>query len=126
MNAGKAKRVAIVLAHAFSGWALCAATMGAGLALTTESNAVMIHAAAAPIIYIVVSAIYFKKFAYTSAIVTACVFTGLVILIDLLVVASIILGSFAMFESLLGTWIPFVSIFVTTFVLGKVYLPQRH
>lgn len=36
MNAGK---ITILLAHAFVGWALCAATMGIGMSVTSLDNA---------------------------------------------------------------------------------------
>jgi hypothetical protein len=38
----------IVLVHAFVGWALCAATMGIGLATLPLQTALIIHAIAAP------------------------------------------------------------------------------
>jgi hypothetical protein len=45
------KNILILLAHALIGWALCAATMGIGMAVTTLNNALIIHAIAAPIFF---------------------------------------------------------------------------
>jgi hypothetical protein len=45
------KGLFIILVFAFIGWALCGATMGIGMAFTSEGNALIIHAAAAPIIF---------------------------------------------------------------------------
>ena len=59
MNTGK---FITVLVHALFGWALCAATMGIGMATTSIENALIIHAIGAPIFFTIVSLIYFKKF----------------------------------------------------------------
>jgi hypothetical protein len=45
------KGLFIILVFAFIGWALCGATMGIGMAFTSEGNVLIIHAAAAPIIF---------------------------------------------------------------------------
>lgn len=110
----------IILIHAFVGWALCAATMGIGMATTSLQNALIIHAIAAPIYFTVVSMIYFKKFNYTSPLQTALIFVSFVIIVDFFVVALLINKSLAMFTSLLGTWIPFVLIFLSSYLTGRV------
>jgi hypothetical protein len=112
------KKVLILLAHAFLSWALCAATISIGMALTNEANAVIIHAIAAPIIAFAVSSIYFRKFNYTSPLVTAIVFIAFVTLVDFFLVALLILKSLEMFKSILGVWIPLVLIFTTTYLNG--------
>ena len=61
MNASK---MLIVFAHAFLGWALCAATMGIGMAVTSLDNTLVIHAIAAPIFFAGVSLVYFLKKAF--------------------------------------------------------------
>jgi hypothetical protein len=53
------KKVTTLLAHAFMGWALCGATMGIGMAMTSLQNALIIHAIGAPIYFAVVSVILF-------------------------------------------------------------------
>ena len=111
-------KLVIVLVHAFVGWALCAATMGIGMATTSVENALMIHAIGAPIFFTVVSLIYFKKFNYTTPLQTALVFVCFVIAVDFLVVALLINKSLEMFASLLGTWIPFALIFTSTYLTG--------
>jgi hypothetical protein len=112
------KRLVTILAHAFVGWALCAATMGIGMATTSLENTLIIHVIGAPIFFMVVSLIYFKKFSYTKPLQTAMIFVGFVIAVDLFVVALLINGSLEMFTSLLGTWIPFALIFVSTYLTG--------
>ena len=114
----------VVLAFAFVGWALCGAIMGIGMAVTSLENTLMIHAIGAPIVFGILSLIYFRKFNYTTPLQTALAFLVFVVLMDVFVVALLIEKSFAMFTSLLGTWIPFALIFLSTFVTG-VYLERR-
>lgn len=108
----------IVLVHAFIGWALCAATMGIGMATLSMRNALIVHAVGAPIFFTVISLVYFYKFNYTSPLRTALIFVGFVITVDFFVVALLINRSLDMFTSLLGTWIPFALIFLSTYLTG--------
>ena len=112
------QKLLIILAHAFVGWMLCAATMGIGMATTSLSNTLIIHAIGAPIFFTIVSLVYFSKFNYTSPLQTALIFVGFVIVVDFFVVALLINRSLAMFASWLGTWIPFALIFLSTSVTG--------
>ena len=113
-----ASKIAILLTHAFIGWALCAATIGIGMAVTSLENALIFHAIAAPIFFAGVSLVYFRKYNFTSPLQTAAIFTAFVIAIDFFVVALLINRSFEMFASLLGTWIPFALIFASTSITG--------
>jgi hypothetical protein len=119
MNTSK---IAVILAHAFVGWMLCAATMGLGMALTSLNNALIIHALAAPIFFAVISWVYFQKFNYTTPLQTALIFVGFVMIVDFFVVALLINRSLEMFASLLGTWIPFTLIFTSTYSTGLYVL----
>ena len=112
------KQIAIILGHAFVGWALCATTMGIGMAITSLQNTLIAHAIGAPIFFAVVSLVYFRKFNYTAPLQTALIFVGFVIVVDFFVVALLINKSLEMFASLLGTWIPFALIFTSTYVTG--------
>ncbi len=82
--------------------------MGIGMATTSIENALVIHAVGAPIFFTIVSLIYFKKFNHTTPLLTAFIF----------VVALFINKSLDMFASLLGTWIPFTLIFISTYLTG--------
>lgn len=113
-------QVVITLAHAVVGWALCGATMGIGLAKTTLKRALVIHAVAAPVIFGVIAAVYFTLFGYASPAVTATAFVAVVITLDFLVVALMIQGDFAMFRSVVGTWLPFALIFLSTYLVGSL------
>jgi len=112
------KKVIIVLSFAIVGWALCAATIGIGMATTSTKNALIIHAIGAPIFFGILSLIYFEKFNYTTPLQTAIIFVVFVITVDFFVVALLINQSLDMFASLLGTWIPFALIFTSTYLTG--------
>lgn len=108
----------ITVVHALVGWGLCGATMGIGLAKTSLNRALLIHALAAPIIFTVVAWIYFANFGYLTPLGTAIAFVGIVIGMDLIVVALLVQRSVAMFRSIAGTWLPFTLIFASTYVVG--------
>jgi hypothetical protein len=114
----KMKSIAIASVHAFIGWILCAATMGIGNSLTTMQNTLYIHATLAPIFFFLISTYYFKKYGQLSPLQIAFFFTSFVMFIDFFFVALIILKSHEMFGSILGTWIPFILIFSSTYLAG--------
>lgn len=117
-------RILIVLSHALVGWALCGASMGIGMATMSLESALIIHAVAAPIVFTIVSLVYFNYFNYTTPLQTALIFVGFVIAMDLFVVALLINKSLDMFTSLLGTWIPFALIFTSTYLTG-IYVERK-
>lgn len=119
MNRINIRKLIIILVHGFVGWALCGAIMGIGMGMTSLKNTLIIHAIGAPIIFAIISFIYFKKFRYTTPLQTAILFVSFVIFMDFFVVALFIEKSFEMFESIMGTWVPFVLIFFSTFLSGK-------
>ena len=114
------RKILIVLAHAFVGWAFCTASMVIGMATMSIDSALIVHAIAAPIIFTIISLIYFNKFNYTSPLSTALIFVSFVIVVDFFLVALIINRSLEMFASPLGTWIPFTLIFASTYVTGTL------
>jgi hypothetical protein len=117
-SVSKASRILPIVGLALIGWALCFTTIGIGMATTTQNNALVIHAVAAPIYFVGLSLIYFRRFNYTPPLETALAFVGIVIAMDFFVAAMLILRSFVMFYSPLGTWIPFGLIFASTWLTG--------
>jgi hypothetical protein len=113
-----AKKIVIILVHAFIGWAFCTATMVIGMAALSLESALIVHAIGAPIFFSIISLIYFNRFNYTSPLNTALIFVSFVIIVDFFVVALMINQSLEMFTSPLGTWIPFALIFTSTYVTG--------
>jgi hypothetical protein len=121
----KLKHGLVPILFAFLGWLLCFATMGIGMALTSIETALVIHAIAAPIIFTSLSLVYFRKYNYTSPFVTAIIFIGFVGFMDFFVVALAINHSFEMFTSFIGTWLPFILIFLSTFLTGVLVNRKR-
>lgn len=102
----------------FAGWALCGAVIAIGRSVTSMENTLVIHAIAVPIIFGIISLIYHTRFNFTRPPVTALLFTGFAMAMDAGLVALLFEKSYAMFKSVLGTWIPFGLIALSTAVTG--------
>ena len=114
----------VLLAFGLVGWGICGAIIGIGRSLTSMQNTLIIHALAVPVVFGALAWLYFRFFGYTSALETALFFTGLAILMDATVIALLVEKSYAMFGSILGTWIPFGLIFLATFLVGTQLKPR--
>ena len=112
------KKITIILAHALVGWGLCGAIIGIGRNVTSMEITLILHAIGAPVFFAIITFIYFKYFNHTKPLLTAVIFVSFVIFMDVFLVALFIEKSFAMFTSMLGTWIPFVLIFLATYITG--------
>ncbi|MBO0756691.1 MAG: hypothetical protein J2P54_12580 [Bradyrhizobiaceae bacterium] len=110
------KEIGVIVGFALVGWLVCGATIGLGFSLTSETGALILHAIVAPVTFAVLAFVYAKHFGYTSALTTAVVWLALVMALDLFVVALLVKHSFAMFRSVLGTWLPFALIFLASWV----------
>lgn len=119
------KAVIIILVHGIVGWALCGSIIGVGRQLWTMETTLIVHAIGAPIIAAVVSLIYFTFFNYTTPLQTAAVFVLTAIILDVTVVAMLIEKSFEMFTSLIGTWIPWGLMFLSTYVVGSLIVNRK-
>jgi hypothetical protein len=114
------REVLLVLGHAFVGWALCAGIMAVLLLAAPLGVALFVHALAAPLVFASVSASYFGRRGAWAPLRTAIVFAVLVALFDLVIVASFIERSLAMFQSFAGSWLPLLLIFATTWATGTI------
>jgi hypothetical protein len=112
--------VVIVLCHALVLWALCGATIGIGRALVGIETTLIVHAWVVPVFASLIASFYFRKFGQVGPLATAAIFTGFVITLDAGLVAPVFEKSFEMFNSILGTWVPFGLIFVSTLLTGLV------
>jgi hypothetical protein len=113
------KKLLLPLIFAFVGWAFCAAIMGIGPTITSMRNTLIVHAIGGPLCFALLAYIYHKKIAGISPFALAAIFIGFVILVDFFLVAMLILKSFEMFTSLVGTWLPFTLIFLASFFVGR-------
>ncbi|MFC1953656.1 hypothetical protein ACFLWR_05970 [Chloroflexota bacterium] len=114
----------VIMAHPFVGWALCGAIMFIGMELTSVQTTLIVHAIGAPIIFTLVSWVYFRKFSYTTPLQTSIIFVSFVVIVDFFFVALLINRSLDMFLSWLGTWLPFTLIFFSTYLTGR-YIKMR-
>jgi hypothetical protein len=128
LSAGVAstKSAAVAATYGLMGWVLCGATMSVGMKMTTLQVALILHALAAPIIFTVLSLVYFHRVGSWSPLRTAAAFLGVVVVMDVLVVALLIERSFEMFGSILGTWLPFFLIFISTWWTGLAVRRAAH
>ena len=113
-------RIIIVAALGLLGWALCGAIMFVGMSVISMEATLIIHAIGAPVIFSTISWFYFTKLQYTSPLQTSVSFLLIVIFMDFFLVALVINKSMEMFQSLIGTWIPFGLIFLSTYLTGII------
>ena len=115
---------AVLLVPGFLGWIACSAIIGIGMSVTSQSNTLIIHAILAPIVFALLTTLYYKRFHSTTPLQTAVISTSFVISADFLIMASLVIRSYEMFYSVLGTWIPFALIFLSTYSTG-VYMTRK-
>ena len=97
--------------------------MTIGRKLWSLDTALRVHLIAAPVLAFLVSAIHVWLALDFNPALRAALMTGLVILLDAVVVAPIFERSYDMFRSAIGTWIPFVLIFIASLAAG-IALPR--
>ena len=120
------KQILIIVSLGLLGWALCGAIMFAGMSLMSIETTLIVHAIGAPVIFSLITLLYFKKFHFTTAFQTAALFILIVVIMDFFLVALVINKSLEMFQSLLGTWIPFILIFLSTYLTGLLVESKEH
>ena len=121
---GKRQRAAVVVVHAVVGWAYCGALVGVGRQFLSMHTTLVLHAIGAPVGFALISLFYYRSYGFTSPVQTAAAFLGVVVTLDLSLVAPVFEKSYAMFSSVLGTWMPFALIFAVTYLTGRFISPQ--
>jgi hypothetical protein len=116
---------ASLVGHAVVGWAICGGTIALGRQLLSMTSTLIVHAIVAPVVFALLSSHFFRRYPDTAPLRTSLTFVGIVIGLDGVVVAPIFEHSYAMFTSPLGTWIPFTSIWLVSFLVGQVSRRQR-
>jgi hypothetical protein len=96
-------------------WVLCS---GAHAAPSSLDTTLRVHLAAAPLLAFVISLIHRSLALTFNAVLRAVVLTALIIALDAAVVAPVFERSYAMFRSLVGTWLPFAAIFLGSLAAG--------
>ncbi|MEJ2216175.1 MAG: hypothetical protein P8099_06125 [Gemmatimonadota bacterium] len=113
------KQTLVIVALGVLGWVLCGAIMFVGMAVTSLRSTLIIHAIGAPLIFGAITWFFFGRFDRTSPLRLAVSFVLLVVSLDFFIVALVMNRSLDMFRSPLGTWIPFVLIFLSTYLTGR-------
>ena len=110
------------LAHTFLwgtiSWGACGLVLVACRALFGVETALWVHLAAAPLIAYVATLCIWNHPRHPRPLAATALLTGAVFCLDLLLVAPFFEGSFAMFESVLGTWLPMGFIGMTSLMTG--------
>ena len=112
------RRLTRVTAHAFIGWAACAAAMAAAIAGTNLETATFLHGIAAPFLFVWIASSYFARPTAFPPVRAAAVMVGIVALLDLVVVACFVEHSLEMFRSIVGTWLPLLLVFLAVWATG--------
>ncbi len=118
------RKWAIILGLSAIGWAYCGSLIGIGRQFLPMDEVLLIHAVGAPLGFALISYFYFRVFALTSPLKTAAAFAGIVLALDLFLVAPLLERSFAMFKSPLGMWVPLAGIFTATYLVGLMTAPK--
>ncbi len=71
----------------------------------SEMNTLTLHAIGGVVIDALVSMFYFRRYDYTTPLLTASFFVGFIIFMDVFVVSMLIMRSFEMFQCLTGTYV---------------------
>jgi hypothetical protein len=108
------KRVALV-AHAFVGWATCGATIELGRQVFSMQTTLILHAVVAPLAFAALAWRYVRAYPRASSVAVSGTMFSVVVGLDAFFVAPFLEHSYAMFHSVLGTWIPFGLILVASY-----------
>lgn len=113
------RRYVTVILYALAGWAVCGATVVVGRRFLSMDAVLLAHAVVAPVAFGVLTWRYFRRFPEASPAGTSLAMIGGVAGLDAFVVAPFLERSYAMFRSALATWIPFASIGVVSYLVGR-------
>ena len=101
-------------------WAACGGVIAGGRRLWKMQTTLIVHLFAAAAFAFAAGAVHKLLAPDFDALTRAAAMTSLIVALDALVVAPFFERSYAMFRSVLGTWIPFAAIFVAILVAGLV------
>jgi phosphatidylserine synthase len=122
MKNGSLKKSLIIFGFGFAGWMIWGIFIGIiiGLkssAMISETVELLLLATLPPITFLIVSPIYFKKFEYANPIQTAVAFPAIILVLDILIVALLVEGTFDIFASP-APWASYFLAFVFTLLIG--------
>jgi menaquinone-dependent protoporphyrinogen oxidase len=115
-----ARSINRLAAYGAAGWLACAAIMGLLLRFAGLTAALIIHAVAAPAIFVALARRYFGARGAREPLPTAAAWTAIVAGLDVVVVAGGLMHTFEMFTSIAGTWLPLALIFLASWATGAL------
>jgi hypothetical protein len=101
-------------------WAACGQVIFIGRKLWSQETTLRVHLVIAPLLALLVAAVHKELAPAFDPLLRAASITIVVMLLDALVVAPFFERSYAMFRSLIGTWLPFVAIFAACWIAGAL------
>ena len=104
-------------------WGACGTVMAVGRRLWSLDKTLRVHLIAAPTFGFLVSAVHKLLAPQFGALPRAAAITGVVVTLDVLVVAPLFERSYAMFRSAIGTWLPFLAILLASWAAGILVPP---
>ncbi len=116
------KKIIVIAIFALIGWGICGAMINIGRSTIGMDATLIVHAIAVPIVFGALSFLYHRYFHYTRPALTGLIFMLSAMLLDGGIIAPFAEKSFAMFASILGSWIPFGLIFLATYLVGRLTL----
>ena len=90
------------------------------LAIGNLRAALVVHAVLAPLVFVALAWHYFRARGARDALPTAALWTAILVVLDLGIVAGAMQRSLAMFTSIWATWLPFVLVFLAVWATGGV------
>lgn len=110
------KERVVLVVHALVGWAVCGMTVALGREVLSMQSTLILHAVVAPLAFWVLAWRYALWFPKGSPVEVSATMLGVVVGLDAFVVAPLLERSYAMFRSVLGTWIPFALILASSYL----------
>jgi len=99
-------------------WGGCGGVIYVGRRLWSIDTTLRVHLIAAPIIAFLCAAFHVRVAPGFDPLMRAMGLTLIIIALDAFVVAPLFERSYAMFSSVIGTWLPFVAIFAASWAAG--------
>jgi hypothetical protein len=99
-------------------WGACGGVIYAGRRLWSNDTTLRVHLTAAPIIAFLCAALHAAVAPGFDPLMRAMAMTLSIVALGALVVAPLFERSYAMFQSVIGTWLPFVMIFAAAWAAG--------
>lgn len=95
-------------------WGACGGVIAIGRRIWSLRTTLYVHLIAAPAFAYLLATFHKLLFPGFDPLLRAGVMTGVVMVLDISIVAPLFERSFAMFRSFLGTWIPMAAIFLAS------------